>query len=194
MQIQIGIAGVTLNRKGRKRKSGRRTASGQLTRKPLDYRAMAGEQPHRNWLPVGLRTDERAGTVLGCLNLLNRISEHEYEAGRRYSVIVGAYLAMANAPRGTAGAGRGYDCSGEQNCSETRQLVGRTCTCLDRTERFNRAYEAISRDGGRPAHIAVNWVAIQDRVCAPEHLKTLKLGLTALAGHFGLTNSGNRRL
>lgn len=185
---------MTLNRKGRKRKSGRRTESGQLARKPVDYRAMAALQPHRSWLPAALRTDEKAGTILGCLNLLNRISDHEYEAGRRYSVIVGAYLAMANAPRGTAGAGKGYDCSGEQSCSETRQLIGQTCICLDRTERFNRAYEAISRRGGRPSHMAVNWVAIQDHPCGPDHLEALKLGLSALASHFGLTNHGNSRL
>lgn len=175
-------APVIRNRKGRKRKSGRRTLSGALVRKPVDYRSMAAAQPHRNWLPATLRESERAGTVLGCLNLLKCISEHEYEAGRRYSVIVGAYLAMASAPRGTSGQGKGYDCVGAMDCP------AETCICLARTERYTRAYEAISRNGGRPAHMAVNWVAIQDQVCSAGHLDALRVGLAALARHFGLSN------
>lgn len=177
-----GMIGRT--RKGRKRKSGHREPSGRNQRRPVDYRSMAAAQPHRNWLPEALRLDERAGTVLGCLNLLKRISDEMYEAGRHYGVIVGAYLAMANAPRGTAGQGRGYDCTGEWDCPTE------TCICLARTERFNRAYEAISRSAGRPAHMAINRVAIQDQICAVEQIEPLRLGLAALAGHFGLTGTG----
>jgi hypothetical protein len=167
------------NRKGRKRKSGRREPSGRLQRVVVDYRMMAGEQPHRAWLPEAHRRDERGGSILGCLNLLNRISEQQYEAGRRYSVIVGAYLSMANAPRGTAGSGRGYPCIGSRDCPPE------TCICLSRTQVYNRAYEAISREGGRPAHLAVNAVVINDHPC--EDLESLSLGLSALAKHMGLT-------
>jgi hypothetical protein len=47
-----------------------------------------------------------------------------------------------------------------------------------------RAYEAISKAGGRPAHMAVNAV-IHDHPC--EDLKSLIVGLSALAKHMGLT-------
>lgn len=174
-----------LNRKGRKRKSGRRTSNGQLVRKPVDYRSMAEQWPHRIGLPAALRSHERAESEIGRLNLANRISEQEYEAGRRYSVIVGAYLSMANAPRGMAGQGRGYDCVGAMDCPVD------TCICLARTQRFQRAYEAIGDLGWKVAHRAhkaINRVVIQDFVCFADEVEALKLGLSVLARHFGLTN------
>jgi hypothetical protein len=62
------------NRKGRKRKSGRRTASGRLIPDKTDFKGFVAAQPHRNWLPEGQRRDEKAGDVLGCLNLTGRIT------------------------------------------------------------------------------------------------------------------------
>lgn len=168
-----------LNRKGRKRKSGRRTSSGALARPKVDYRAMAAAQPHRNWLPEALRLSERAGTMLGCLLLTRHISEEQYEAGRRYSVIVGAYHAVASVPGGTSGAGRGYDCPGSSDCDP--------CQCRQRTENYMRAYEAISRSAGRKAHFAINRV-LWDKPVSEDQLIHLKWGLDALAEHFGLTN------
>jgi hypothetical protein len=111
-----GTIAMSLNRKGRKRKSGRRTPSGAIARKPVDYRSMAALQPHRIRLPEALRSDEKAESVLGCLNLIYRISkrtaanrpgitDEQYEAGRRYRRLVGAYLAHVGAPRSTAGSG-----------------------------------------------------------------------------------------
>lgn len=98
------------NRKGRKRKSGRRTASGRLIAEKLDFKGFVAAQPHRNWLPPSLQAHERASDVLGCLNLLKLISEHHYEAGQRFAVIVGAYRVAIGTPRGTFGSGRGYVC------------------------------------------------------------------------------------
>jgi hypothetical protein len=183
------------NRKGRKRKSGRRTASGAVVRAPIDYRAMAALQPHRIRLPEALRGDEKAESVLGCLNLIYRISKRtagnrpgitdaQYEAGRRYSVLVGAYLAMAGAPRSTAGSGYGgHTC-----------LTGACDKCRATTDQYMRAHEAIGRDCmgvpriARQTHAAVNWVVIDDHLCNAEQFDWLKRGLSALADHFGLTN------
>jgi hypothetical protein len=178
---------TTTNRKGRKRKSGRRTTSGRIIRAPVDYRAMAALQPRRIGLPVALRGHERAESVLGCLALLNRISEAQYESGRRYAVLVGAYLAMAGAPRSTAGNGHGgHECP-----------TGTCDTCRNTMDRYMRAHEAIGRHCQgipricRHTHAAVNWVVIDDHLCTAEQLEYLKLGLTALAQHFGLTNRRN---
>jgi hypothetical protein len=171
-----------LNRRGRKRKSGRRTLSGALARKPVDYRAMAARQPHRIRLPEALRTDEKAESVLGCLNLINRISKRtegnrpgitneQYEAGRRYSVLVGAYLSMIGI--GTGGGGRGaHDCE-----------TGACDICRATTQRYMRAHEAVPT---RKAHMAINHVVIDDRLCDAEELEHLRAGLSALARHFGL--------
>lgn len=183
------------NRKGRKRKSGRRTNSGALARKPIDYRAAVARQPHRIRLPEALRCDEKAESVLGCLNLIYRISkrtegnrpgitDEQYEAGRRYAVLVGNYLAMVGAPRSTAGSGRGgHEC-----------MTGACSECQAATDRYMRAHEAIGRACMgipriyRQTHAAVNWVVIDDNLCNAEQLEWLKRGLSALADHFGLTN------
>jgi hypothetical protein len=186
----------TLNRKGRKRKSGRRTATGALVRHvPIDYRSMAALQPHRIRLPEALRADEKAESELGRLNLFYRISkrtagnrpgitDEQYEAGRRYAVLVGAYLAAAGAPRATAGNGHGsHEC-----------LSGACEKCQQTVERYMRAHESIGRAcmgiprTCRHTHAAVNWVVIDDNLCNAEQLEYLKLGLSALADHFGLTN------
>jgi hypothetical protein len=165
------------NRKGRKRKSGRREPSGRPTRVPVDYRAMAALNPDRRGVAEGLRTHERAGSSLGRLNLKKRISDHEYEAGRRYSGIVGAYRASIGVPRGLSGAGKGYDCIGTIHCP------AETCVCRQRQDRYDDAYCAIRTHA---AHLAVNAVAIHDHDISPDQLVALREGLAALARHFGL--------
>lgn len=177
-----------LNRKGRKRKSGARSKSGSLVRATVDYLTLAANNPDRRDLPADKRLSEKAASLLGKFNLLSKISDAQYEAGRRYAVIVGAYLAMANAPRSTAGASRGPGCAGELKCPPD------TCACLAKTDRYTDAYEAvetagrISIFGAHKVHIAVKRVAIHDQACFPDQVEPLKLGLSALASHFGLTN------
>jgi hypothetical protein len=186
-----------LNRKGRKRKSGRRTSAGVLIRVPVDFRSMAALQPHRIALPEALRGDEKAESVLGCLNLIYRISKHgkgerlgitdeQYEAGRRYSVLVGAYLAHIAAPRSTAGSGNGGHACTTGACDKCQAI----------TDNYMRAHEAIGRHCmgipriARHTHAAVNWVVIDDNLCDAEQFEHLKRGLTALAQHFGLIRQG----
>jgi hypothetical protein len=151
----------------------------------VDYRALAGQQPHRRWLPESHRSDERAGSTLGSLNILYRtsvlpnankpgVTDEQHEAGRRYAVIVGAYRAMIGAPRGDGGSGRGYACRGEEGCYP--------CLCLARQKNYSNAYEALA-EAGRPAVMAVNAVAVHDQRA---DLDSLRAGLTALARHFGL--------
>jgi hypothetical protein len=173
-----------LNRKGRKRKSGRRTPSGALVRVHVDYQTLAAAQPHRHWLPEAHRLSERAGTVLGGLNITKRISDEMYEAGRRYGIVVGKYRSVIGTPTGLHGSGRGYDCPG------LACLVSeRFCECVDRKARFMRAYEAIR---GHRAHIAVNRVAVHDAQIPDDELEYLRLGLLSLAVHFGLTSHPKR--
>jgi hypothetical protein len=187
MQLH-GNLGMTIapkNRKGRKRKSGRRQPDGRIApHRPADYRAMAALNPDRRGLAEGLRTHERAGSVLGRLNLKKRISEHEYEAGCRYSVIVGAYRAMIGVPAQLGGNGRGFDCDPFICMAAAALKVKDVCTCNGRRQRYDDAYCSIRTHA---AHLAVNAAAIHDHDISPDQLGALREGLAALARHFGLT-------
>jgi hypothetical protein len=165
------------NRKGRKRRSTRREPNGKPQRASVDYRSMAALNPDRRGLPEALRTHERAGSELGRLSLKQRISDHEYEAGRRYAVIVGAYRAMIGVPAQLGGNGRGYDCDGAMSCPQD------TCICRKRQDRYDDAYCSIRTHA---AHVAVNAVAIHDQAIPPYQIEHLRAGLAALARHFGL--------
>lgn len=186
--MQLSEAHVTTirNRKGRKRKSTRREPNGKPQRIPVDYRAMAALNPDRRGLPEALRTHERAGSVLGRLSLKKRISEPEYEAGRRYSVIVGMYRAIIGAPGNLAGSGRGFGCN-PQACINAKVNNRDICICKARTDRYDDAYCAIRTHA---AHLAVNAVAIHDHDISPDQLGALREGLAALARHFGLVRKG----
>lgn len=161
-----------------------RTASGALVRvKSEDPRDLAPQQPGRRELLEKFRLSERAESNIGRLNLLEEITNEQYTAGRRYAVLVGSYLAMANAPRGTAGSGRAQGCAGELNCPAD------TCRCLALTRRYMDAYEAVSEAAGRRGHMALNHVVIWDRpASSADQIIHLKLALQALAEHLGLTN------
>jgi hypothetical protein len=185
---EMTIAPSAKNRKGRKRKSTRREANGRPLRVPVDFRAMAALNPDRRGLPEALRTHERAGSALGRLNLKNRISEHEYEAGRRYSVIVGAYRATIGVPAHLSGNGRGYDCN-PLACKVLPYDPKNPCICQGRQQRYDDAYCSIRTHA---AHLAVNAVAIYDHDISPDQLGALREGLAALARHFGLTGKGRR--
>jgi hypothetical protein len=206
-----GQIAVTLNRKGRKRKSGRRQPNGHRPFRAPDYRAMAANNPDRRGLPEALRLDERAGTVLGRLNLIYRIhgarkanaghvdkpgiSDQQYEAGLTYSRIYGAYMAQAGAPHGLSGSGAAIGCNPEECMKRAADEPLRfTCACEEKTHRYMRAYEAIGK-GRSPheahkAHMAINWTAIQDNLPSEDQMMPLREGLSALARHFGLTGKG----
>lgn len=172
-------------RVGRKRKMGQRSANGRLIpAKRTDFKALAGEQPHRVWLPEHLRTAEKAGTPLGCLNLLERITDEQYEAGRLYGVRVGLYRAQIGTPRALLARGRGQPCNPEacQVSDEARQ----ECACWRTRASYDAAFEALT-GAGRKALLTVNSVAIGDESCAPADVEHLKCGLDALCRHFGVT-------
>ena len=173
-------------RRGRKRKIGRRGANGDLLRARVDFRELAALQPHRVWLPEEKRLDQKAASPLGCLNLLGVISTRQYLAGIRYAVVVGKYRAVLETPRGTAGTGRGYACTGDLRCGLDAE---RSCECRLRKQRYDAAFAAVIEAGQRAAR-AVARVAVHGEPCPQGLLDHLKRGLDALARHFGLTGKG----
>lgn len=166
------------NRRGKKRRSS--VSAARHRRAPVDYRATVAAQPHRCWLPESLRAHERASDVLGCLNLLKRISEHEYEAGRRYGVIVAAYRQAIGTPKGTIGNGRGYPCE-PSACAKAGG-----CECQDRTARYRDATRALILAGQR-AYNATYQVVVQETIPTREQLADLCCGLRALERFLGLS-------
>lgn len=192
-----------LNRKGRKRRSGQRTAAGRIiARKPVDYRALAAAQPHRKWLPAAVRGDERAESVLGCLSLLWRIheaknakavelkqptspnqyiSEEMYEAGRRFSVIVGSFRQAIGISGNATGSGRSYACE-PSACARDRS----NCLCEIRTAKYRDATRVLVL-AGQKAYNVTYQVAVSDMAPSDEQLADLRCGLLALAVAFGLT-------
>ena len=168
-------------RRGRKRKIGFRHPGGELVRVRLDVRGLATLQPHRVWLPQEKRLDQKAGSPLGCLNLLGVLTDAQYLAGVRYAVAVGKYRAVIETPRATSGAGRGYDCPGDLRCGRD---PGESCECARRKERYDAAFAAVIEAGQRAAR-AVARVAVHGEQCPRGALADLKRGLDALAQHLG---------
>lgn len=192
MQVSSSLPNVApRNRAGRKRKQGRRTACGDIAKPAVDYRAMAGNQPHRVCLPERHRQDPRAGTELGWLLLtgalgspnrdgsLSERAQALHEAGRLFAGVVSRYRSMIGSPRTTGGAGKGYGCVGDEFCDP------RACECRRRTSAYNSAFEALGEMGHR-VQVIVSRTAVHDEICGGDLVPALKIGLGALVRHFGL--------
>lgn len=170
------------NRKGRKRKSGYREPSGRAMRIEVNYREMAALQPHRRDLPENIRTSERAESVIGKLNLLKVLDEQQYEAGRRFAVITGAFRAAIQVPRTTGGNGRGYPCLPGYCLINSEH-----CECEQRIRRFNECVSVLMHVSQR-SYNQVYRTAVSDEVCDLDNMPHLIWGLNALVRYFGLTN------
>jgi hypothetical protein len=181
-----GMTEVVITRKGRKRRSGYRTPSGDLARqKRPDDRLLAAMQPHRRQLPEKDRLSEKAVTVLGRLNLFGRITDEQAEAGRKYAAGVNAYRAVIGSmdPLMSPAPGFGKGMSDEE--------------AIRRKEAYDAAFELLSQLGNRPIR-AVNKAAVYENT-AYGAIDDLRLGLNALVRHYGLLtasrksdNAGNR--
>jgi hypothetical protein len=176
-----------LGRSGRKRKAGKRHPSGELVRdKRPDDRIRASRQPHRRGLKEGDRLSEKAESPLGRLNLRGIISDDQYEGCQHFVALVGQYRSTIGAPRSIGGSGRGGGCPGD--CATNSDA----CVCLQRRERYMRAYEALAA-AGRAAVMAIIRVAVQrEELGRGEDEVNLLAGSSALARHFGLTGRRHR--
>lgn len=168
---------MVLNRRGRKRKSGRRTASGALARAQVDYRAMASEWPHRKALPAAVRSSELAESEIGRLCLQKRISRQMCDAGRHFSSIVEAHRSVISAPRASNGTGLGAQCN-PLKCKPA------DCECRKRTQRYRNATHALQLAGQAVYNVTYR-VAVSDEHCQDYELDYLKIGLGKLARHLG---------
>jgi len=131
--------------------------------------------PHRRGLGE-LATDQRAETELGRLVLRGTLDATLGLAGETYLALWRGYVWTLAGPRELAqGGGHGMSCGG---CEEAKH-----CRCWFRRKIFEEAREALKRSG--PLVVASVWaVVVMDK---PRYdLDLLRIGLTALARHFGL--------
>jgi hypothetical protein len=175
-------------RRGRPRKLGARHRNGHLRRAVTESpREIAAHMPHRRGLGEAA-SDPAAESELGRMRLRGEVSEPEATAGEVYARMWRGYVSTLNAP-GTPGEGQGRvsACAG---CPwpEDRKF----CVC-DLRRRIYVEATGVLVSTGRGVAPLVRAVVIYDQHCGFLDLAKLKLGLTALAEHYGLlTNQGKR--
>lgn len=171
---------------GRKRKQGRRYASGDLVREvetpPAAIRRL------RDAALAGMQ-DARWGAEIGRLYLAGRITSEQYAAGCRWADLARRHSAALGARAGTASSsdfnrsqGAPIDPDSDAGLLESRRH-------LKDLERYQKALVVLARHG-----VSVR-MAIR-RLCEDDlHLSFLEFGhamfgLNELAMHFGLTGGG----
>ena len=174
-------------RKGRPRKNGPRHKNGHLKAVMVESpRERAAHMPHRRGLGEQA-LDPAAESELGRMRLRGEVSEPEATAGEIYARMWRGYVSTLNAPATPGEAqGRVSACTG---CPwpEDRKY----CLCDLRKRIYAEAVRVLVSTGRGVAPV-VNAVVILDRQCPFQDVATLKLGLTALAEHYGLTNHRKR--
>ena len=171
-------------RKGRPRKTGPRHKNGHLRRSaadPLDSpRSIAARMPHRRGLGEQALAPA-AECELGRMRLRGEVSEPEETAGYVYARMWRGYISTLNAPATPGEAqGRVSACAGCLDPSERKY-----CACDLRKRIYYEAVRVVVSTAGGVLPL-VHAVVILDRQCAVADLVLLKLGLTALAEHYGL--------
>jgi len=178
-------------RRGRPRKTGSRHKKGHLKAVMAESpRERAAHMPHRRGLGEQ-SSDPAAESELGRMRLRGEVSEPECTAGEVYARMWRGYVSTLSAPATPGEAqGRVSACDG---CSDPERR--KYCACDLRSRIYGEASRVLVSTGRGVAPI-VHAVVILDRQCGFSDLSLLKLGLTALASHYGLsrplTNHANR--
>jgi hypothetical protein len=170
---------------GRPRKTGPRHKNGHLKAVMAESpRERATHMPHRRGLGDNA-SDPDAESELGRMRLRGQISEPEATAGSLYARMWRGYVSTLDAPR-TPGEGQGRvsACAG---CSDPSSR--KYCACDLRRRIWNEALRVLVGIGIGVSP-AVHAVVILDRPCL--NVPLLRLGLSGLAEHYGLTNQRKR--
>jgi len=149
-------------------------------------RDRAAHMPHRRALGEHA-VDPAAESELGRMRLRGEVTEPEATAGEVYARMWRGYVATLDSPR-DAGVGHGHS---EACVGCPAPLTRKFCICDLRKRIYAEASRVLVATGRGVAPV-VHAVVILDRQCGFSDLPTLKLGLSALASHFGLTNQRNR--
>jgi hypothetical protein len=191
--MKISQRALVVVRRGRPRKPGPRHPCGQLinpskaevseAEKAL-AKVIAIRQPDRQDIPVALRHDAKAGTVLGRLQLGGKITHEQYMAGEWYAGVVRRYRQVIMAPNCNPGSISGVTIVGSSGPMHIEDEEAQR-----RKSVYDAAFELLDKIGQRVAK-AVAHTAVHDRP-AGDGLNLLLIGLEALAVHRGLTKPKN---
>lgn len=150
-------------------------------------RERAAHMPHRRGLGEQA-SDPAAESELGRMRLRGEVSEPEATAGEVYGRMWRGYVATLDSPR-DAGVGHGQSSA----CIGCPAPLSRKFCICDLRKRIYAEASRVLVSTGRGVAPVVHAVVILDRQCGFSDLLMLKLGLTALAEHYGLlTNHRNR--
>ena len=183
------MASKLKRRRGRPRKTGLRHRNGHLRATMAESpRERAAHMPHRRGLGDDA-SNPAAESELGRMRLRGEVSEPEATAGEVYARMWRGYVATLDSPR-DAGLGHGQSTA----CVGCPAPLSRKFCICDLRKRIYAEASRVLVSTGRGVAPVVHAVVILDRQCGFLDLPTLKLGLTALAEHYGLlTNHTNRR-
>jgi hypothetical protein len=165
---------------GRKRKLGKRTASGRVVKPYENPKRQVMEQPHRRDLPAQFRDRPEPESPFGQLMCLGIITPAQHEAGKRYRDISFAYRAVVSGapyPHPQAISLLSVHGRGGEPSRETIQAIKGV---------YDAAFEALSEAGNRPQR-AVKDHAVFERPCTDEYSHALlRRGLDRLVEHYGI--------
>lgn len=192
------------SKRGRPRKTGTRTASGQLSRSTMAVlerceRETVMAQPHRASLPEALRMDQRAESVIGRMFLTDAITEAQYWAADRWRVLVAQFHVVLATPMATgsllgrmvAPAIGQEEASGTSECRESEEEM---------RERVLAQHGAAMRtiralDSAALIFRTMEEVILRDRACGTLDAAHMQRGLDALARLWKLSDDeGSRRI
>jgi hypothetical protein len=164
----------------RRRKAGPRHKNGHLKRMPItpSPREIAASMPHRRGLGDAA-VAAGAENELGRMLLRGELETEQATAGELYERLWRGYVATLQGP-GFPGRRQGVPAC--RNCEPGADQ----CLCALRKRIYLDADKALLATGVIVAALVQN-TAILDRQCPHGGLSTLKVGLGALAQHFGLT-------
>lgn len=198
-------------RKGRKRKAGPRTKTGQLRRMKDTQAAKAREkvatvldQPHRRWLPEERRMSQNAEDELGrlfeCGALYARGSDPEQaqvllHAGRRYQRLMHAFhqvmvAPMTNRSAGFASVAERVEADPDHDplahLAATESPEERHARVCGEVDRVTRLFSVLPPQEGRQQRLALDAVCLHGQRILAESLPHLQQALHRLAWLWGL--------
>lgn len=189
-------------KRGRPRKAGQRTASGQLSRSTIAVlergeREAVMAQPHRAGLPEELRMDQRAESVIGRMFLTGAITEAQYWAADRWRALVAQFHVVLATPM-TTGSMLGRmvaPAAGQEEASGTDE---RRETEEEMRERVLAQHKAAmgeirALDASPLIFRAMEQVILRDCACGGGDAAHLQRGLDALAFLWKLSDDSGLR-
>jgi hypothetical protein len=184
--------------KGRKRKPGKREPNGKLSRRKDEKQARRTIDEQANMAvgkearvrvhgeDQGVTADnagtELAGSVCGRLLLQGSISSEHMDAAKAFQETYAAYQRVMDSPRppkaveiGGATGGSLREITPEQ-ANRAKERWAEACLCLARTNQEHRT---------ATIYAACDYIVLRDQYL-PHLFGDLRLGLNALARHYGL--------